>query len=345
MRLHKPLLLYDYTRRATDHVTRRLDPTEAWNPARHQIFHAHDLNTLLAAFRLARATSSPLIYDSHELQLATSRATESAPLIRFGLRHYERFLIRRARASITVCDSLARIIAAVHSVRAPTVVRNTPDYVPVQSTRTHVLRDALGIADDLKIALYHGNVTAYRGLEVMLEALPLMPGVAVVFLGTGALRRELEAEAERLDVLGRTAFFHDPVPGDVLNEYIRSANVGVIPLEVHVLNYYFSLPNKLFELTMAGCPIVATDLPEIRAFVSRHGLGRLFAPGSADELAAAVHATLALPAEELEAYRARADEAARQNCWEIERDKLLGVYSALEPGAAATGAAPLRVAA
>jgi glycosyltransferase involved in cell wall biosynthesis len=329
---HKPLLLHDYTVRSNDHVRRRLDPNEAWNPAAHQIFHAHDLNTLVSAYLLARTTKSPLVYDSHELHLQASRATEAGPLTRAFLRRYEGFLIRRSEATITVCDSLATIIAAEHRVPTPTVVRNTPDLVSNPPRLARRLREALAIPDHLRIALYHGNVTAYRGLEVMLEALPLMSDVAVVFLGTGALRMDLEEMAQRLGVYGRTAFFHDPVSGDVLNEYVASADVGVVPLEVEVLSYYFSLPNKLFELTMAARPIVAANLPEIRRVIQTYGVGRLFAPGDARQLAEAVMATLDMSTTALEDYRARAQVAARENCWEIEREKLVRLYRDIQPG-------------
>jgi glycosyltransferase involved in cell wall biosynthesis len=82
---------------------------------------------------------------------------------------------------------------------------------------------------------------------------------------------------------------------------------------------------------MAGLPVAASDLPEIRR-VARDGdppVGELFDPTSSASIAAAVGRILADPAE----YQARRREARRLALerfnWQIEEPRLLSLYGSV----------------
>src|SRR5262249_52013112 len=126
---------------------------------------------------------------------------------------------------------------------------------------------------------------------------------------------------------GDRVYVHDAVPGEVLLRYIASADVGVIPIETHVANYYYSLPNKLFELMMAGRPVAAADLPEIRRIVSDEQIGAIFDQTDPADIARAVVEVLDSPDYATMCGRARG--ASSSHCWEREAERLVAIYDEL----------------
>lgn len=110
---------------------------------------------------------------------------------------------------------------------------------------------------------------------------------ALVFLGGGPLKDALIGEVGLLGLRDRVHFL-DPVPPDALLSYTASADVGVTLLEDTCLNHRYALPNKLFEYLMAGIPVLASDLPEIRDVVDAYGVGRLVDPADPEAVARAM---------------------------------------------------------
>jgi glycosyltransferase involved in cell wall biosynthesis len=203
------------------------------------------------------------------------------------------------------------------------------------------VRRNLGLDDTARIAIYHGNMAEFRGLEELVDAAPqLPPDVVVVMLGGGSARRALEERAERAG-LTRRVRFHDSVPGEALRDILADADVGVVPIRAVVPNYFYSLPNKVFELMSAHRPMVAADLPEIRAVVEDNGLGLIFDPDDPRDIARAI--TTLLDSPEREAYARRAGAASATHNWQAERSKLLRLYAGLElPATRVLRAAPQR---
>ena len=74
-------------------------------------------------------------------------------------------------------------------------------------------------------------------------------------------------------------------------------------------------------------PVVAADLTEIRRVVTRHGIGRLYRPGDAASLAAAVREAVEGYADHVQAVAA----ARPALSWEADARVLLEAYRELGP--------------
>lgn len=79
---------------------------------------------------------------------------------------------------------------------------------------------------------------------------------------------------------------------------------------------------------MAGVPVLASDLPEMRAIVAPRGVGRLIDDTTPEGIARAAREMLADRAA-LAAMSARCREAARELCWESQEKTLVEIYGAL----------------
>ena len=158
-------------------------------PLRPSFIYAADLNTLLAASRLAREHSVPLIYDSHEYFLSHSAHRWMSPARRFidklTCRFLEARLVPRTHRLISVSDGLVERF----SRRFPSVkclcVRNLPLTAAIRP-RNDRIRVEVGIRAETRIALYIGFITAGRGISELLQAASHLPDdIVIVFLGGG----------------------------------------------------------------------------------------------------------------------------------------------------------------
>jgi glycosyltransferase involved in cell wall biosynthesis len=228
------------------------------------VIHAHDLATLPVASEVGRESHALVIYDSHELEL--HRLTRSGPIDRWLRGRTERALITGAEAVIAPSPSIARHLAADYGIPIPDVVMNAPR----QSERhdLHTLRAQIKLPEETPLVVYIGKLTTGRGLELTVESLLHWPGAHLAMVGPAhaPTARRIRKLADHLRLADRLHIV-DPVPPDCVSQYVSSADISIIPIENVCLSYYYSLPNKLLESTMARLPIVVSGLPELSQFV------------------------------------------------------------------------------
>ena len=295
------------------------------------IWHAHDL-TGLAAISSHVPADVPIVYDSHELFLETGTALRLPGPVRSLLRAYERRLVRRVALVVTVNDALGRELHDRYHPRLVVAVHNCPNRWAAPDTRPDLLRDAAAIPTGHPVLLYHGALSANRGIEQLMSAL-LQPGLEsthLVLLGYGELRRTFEQASTDARWRGRIHVL-EPVSTTELPMWVASADVGVMPIQPTTLNHRLSTPNKLFECLAAGIPVVASDFPGMHQIVCDDAdapLGIVCDPTSVASVAAAIRTILRLPSQDGADLRDRCRRAAAMRWnWETESLKLLSTYS------------------
>ena len=331
-------------RSGVDWLVRWRSSTEEWDRAAAtaapgaDIFHGHDLNALHAAVLARARAGGALVYDSHEIFLESGSHATRPGWARSIFRRREAAWVGEADALVTVNNALARELGERYLPRRVVVVHNCPPRPgPASETAGPVpgpLRAALGIGADVPVALYHGGFSKHRGLEELVSAaaLPILEGAHVVFLGYGSQAAELRALAAASPVAERVHVFPAVSP-DVLVDWVRDADVAVMPIQDSTLNHRLSTPNKLFEALAAGVPIVASDLPELRRIVMEDPagpLGVLCDPTDPASIAASIAGLLGCPLDERAALRERCLVAARDRWnWETESARLVELYADL----------------
>lgn len=295
------------------------------------VWHAHDLTGLAAIVPNLRR-GVPIVYDSHELFLETGTALELPGPARWLLGWYDRRLVSRASAVITVNEAVASALRIHHGREKVFAVHNCPDRWVPPVERPTVLQEAAGVPSAVPIILYHGALSTDRGIEQLMQAIvePGLEDAHLVLMGSGEMRDGLiQASADarwenRVHVL-------DPVLPAELLTWVASADVGAMPLQPSTLNLRLSTPNKLFECLAAGTPVVVSDFPGMRRIVVDNPSGPLGAvcdPVRASSIADAIRSVLRLEHTEMEALRERCHRAAAERWnWDNEGKTLLSVYA------------------
>jgi glycosyltransferase involved in cell wall biosynthesis len=299
------------------------------------VIHAHDFHMVNVASLAARRAALqgrrvPWIYDAHEFVPGMATYGGKTPRVIAAYAGAEAEYARDAAAVITVSPYIADELQRRHRLtETPTVVYNAPAASSSPLSGPDI-RSAVGLADDVPLAVYSGGVTPARGIDVVVRALPDVPGVhlAVVAVPStkGRVVEALVAEADRLGVRDRVHLL-DPVAPDEVTAFLRTADVGVHPLPGGIPNHDMALPNKLFEYLQAGLPLVVSDAKALAQFVTSNGVGGSFRTGDAADLAATLRGVLADRERYVDAVRSQRDRDIAS--WQGQEPALLGVYSRL----------------
>ena len=135
--------------------------------------------------------------------------------------------------------------------------------------------------------LFVGRLVPYKGVEVLLRALPGL-AVRAVIVGDGPCRASLEALAVELGVTDRVTFAGQVTDEARLDSY-RTADVFVLPS----VSRQEAFGMVQIEAMLSGVPVVSTALPTGVPWVNQHGETGLVVPPCDPEALRAALASLA----------------------------------------------------
>jgi len=244
---------------------------------RADFFLAVDLDTLPACRLAGILRRTPVVFDSHEYfpevpELQHRRFTKFIWLT------MQDWLVPGVFAGITVSKGLVNLYKERYQLDFK-LVRNIPSAtrssIPIRKVNGH------------PVVYYQGALNVGRGLEEAIQAMAFLPGYRLLIVGRGDLEDELKQLADNLNLNGQVHFI-GAVPFHELPKYAVQAHVGLCLLQNLGLNYYHSLPNRLFDYPMLGLPILASDFPDIHDFIEQYETGLLTSSMEPSELAAII---------------------------------------------------------
>lgn len=280
------------------------------------LLFSNDLDTLLPNYLVSRIKNIPLIYDSHELfcEVPELQDSKTKKAIWESL---EKFIVPKLKTCITVSDSIAKVFEERYRVKF-TVVRNiTPwpkDFVAKS-------REELGLPKNKKIVLMQGaGINIDRGAEELVEAMEELDGVLLLIIGGGDVWERLKLDVRRNKLEDKVRLI-DKLLKDDLRHYTANADLGLSIDKNTNPNYYYSLPNKLFDYIHAGIPVLASRLPEIEKLLTHYKVGDFIANHKPDTIAGKLRNML--DSAELIVYKRNTKLAATELNWDNERKKLI----------------------
>lgn len=300
------------------------------------VISGHDLPGLFIGYIsmlfLPKSRKASLIYDSHEFELG--RNTKRNKVSTWAVCGLERFLMRQCDFSMMVNDSIADEVQRIHHLtQRPVVVRNVPPYWILDEKKTKLIRTKLcgelNVSEDMFLAMYHGGILHYRGIEQFLQAVAKTKNTAAVILGNGeeSYVQSLQQLANGLNIAHRV-LFHSAVSFSELPSFVAAVDVGVGFINPTCRSYYFALPNKLFENIQGLTPLIVSNLPEMASVINHYQIGLAVDFGSVDALACAIERMKS----DTIFYRTCKEnliQAKRELCWENELKVLEAAYRPL----------------
>lgn len=195
-------------------------------------------------------------------------------------------------------------------------------FSPADPAMRAALRRSLGLPDG-PLALFAGRLVQEKGLDVLLNAWPLvlrrLPEAHLLVLGEGDQRAALEAQAHQLGLAGRVGFAGSR---DDVAPYLRAADAFVLP------SYAEGLPVSLIEAMACGLPCVATAIGGTIRVLEDGATGRLVPAGDPAALAYGLIETLTSPAARRWSDQAR-QHVARHYSLDAVAERYVQMYETL----------------
>ncbi len=212
----------------------------------------------------------------------------------------ERSVWQRADGYVSITSGLSQELAAQFGARTRAAV--VPDGVTIDPARSFTPP----VSSGTPVVAYAGRMSAWKGVDVLLEALAALPGTRGLILGgqpddTDLLRTRARATELGID---ECVTLLSSVPPTAIAGHLASADILVHPNTGATPSARYTAPLVLFEYLAAGRPIVASDLPALREVLRHEENCLLVPPGDAAALAEAIRT--------LTANRPLADRIARR---------------------------------
>jgi glycosyltransferase involved in cell wall biosynthesis len=294
--------------------------------ARADIIMTRDLTTASLVLRLP--LRPPLVYESHGYapdvaaalpdMLSTAKPASAAKLSRLARR--EAFVWTRAEGYVTITSGLRGELVRRFGERERVAV--VPD-----GARIPAVVAARTPGAPFTVA-YAGHLYAWKGVDVLLDALALVPGANALIVGGHDKEPDLarlRAKSASLGLDGRVTFT-GPVAPAAVPERLAEADVLVLPNPASAISTHATSPLKLFEYMAAGRAIVATDLPAIREVLTHDVNAILVAPGDAAALASGIR-RLEADAPLRTRLTAAARQAVAEYSWSRRAERLESLFT------------------
>lgn len=274
---------------------------------------ANDLDTLPAAYFATKIRRKKIVYDSHEY------FTEVPELLgrsfqQNSWRRIEKHIVPKLKYAYTVCQSIADIYNGLYGT-VFRVVRNLPLAKDLQDSDKD---------DTKRVVIYQGALNLGRGIELMIQSMHHTNDCVLWIAGAGDVEHDLKQMvidsklSDKVKFLGR-------IPLKELHIITSKASIGLSLEENIGLNYYYALPNKLFDYIQAQIPVIVSNLPEMRRVVDQYSIGEILLDRTAEALAEKINDMLSNQ-EKLVNWRNKLKEASRDLIWEKESEKLLAIF-------------------
>jgi len=164
------------------------------------------------------------------------------------------------------------------------VVTPHPTYAPLADTEPSPL--PVSLPDDRPLLLFAGFVRPYKGLDILLDALPaVLAQIPVHLLVAGEFWQGSELYREQIDWLGigdAVTILDAYLPNELLAACIRRADVVVLP-------YRSATQSGIIQLAFGqGTPVITTDVGGLAEVVADGRTGLVAPPENPSALAAVI---------------------------------------------------------
>jgi glycosyltransferase involved in cell wall biosynthesis len=306
----------------------------ALGAGRTDILVTRDLGVAALLCAIPRSMRPPIVYESHGYapdvaaalpdMLATATKPGAGKLARLARREAQ--VWRRADGYVTITAGLATELSGRFGTREHVAV--IPDGVRLKNRDTRLFLNGAEERSSVPVVAYAGHLYAWKGVDVLLEALARVPAAEGLIVGGHAAEPDLRRVtdlARRLGIESRVTFTGLVEPARV-PELLQRARVLALPNPASAISLRYTSPLKLFEYLAAGRAIVASDLPSIREVVHDGVEALLVTPGDPDALAKGIQRLLDDPAL-ADRLAASASELAPHYSWARRAERLEGLFS------------------
>ncbi len=284
------------------------------------IYHFHDPELLLTGKKL-KIKGKKVIYDAHE---DVPRQILSKYWINKNIRKIISFATERFENS--VCKKLDFIITATPFIRERFLKIN-PNVLDINNFPVlDFEKESPDWSNRENKVCYIGSLTKVRGITELVKSLSYNEGITLELGGTFS-PEEYRNEIIKTEGWNRVTEYGF-VNRETANIIMASSIAGIVTLHP-IINYTDSFPVKMFEYMAAGIPVIASDFPLWKEIVEDNNCGICVNPLDPVQIADAINYINKNPQQAEKMGRNGLKMVEEKYNWEIEKKKLISIYSKL----------------
>lgn len=190
-------------------------------------------------------------------------------------------IVRAAKVNVACEYNRSQIMRVWFKLKeTPFVLPNKPFKHPLKK---EIINNHSEKLKDKKIILYQGHITRDRNLDSICEAVSKLSDYTLVLMGDGG---------EYIDYL------KNRYPSIVFIDYIKApfhlditsyARIGIVTYDYYSLNTIYCAPNKIWEYSGFGIPMLANDIPGLKNTVERYNAGLCIDMNDSDSIKSAIY--------------------------------------------------------
>lgn len=283
------------------------------------IINIHHVNAL-GVVRLKKVFRTCLfIYDAHELETETQTSIGEMKIYRQKL---EQKYVPLVDYTFVVTPSIENWYRKTYPINKISTIMNTP-LKHSEIVKSDIFRGKFKIDYKDTIFIYNGSLFGGRGIETLLEVFEKISKKMnhIIFMGDGELE-DLIMEYEKRN---KNIHFQKAVDPSKVIEYTSSADVGISLIENVCLSYYYCLPNKIFEYTIAEIPMIVSNMLDMANYVRENKIGIVAESFSIEDITKSVEEM----AQDKDKYGDALLKAKEKFNWGNEEKKMIRIYREL----------------
>jgi len=276
--------------------------------------HCHDLDTLYIGIQLKKILNTKLIYDAHEIYTYLLKRDLSKYFIPL-FKKIEKSGKKYVDELIIADDSYLEYFQSLGYSQITTVL----------NTKNLYLKRYQSPQNETITLIYIGSLTKPRFIVELIEVVGEIPYVRLIIAGRGRLAETINQEAKKyrnIDFLGELSF-------EKVIPLTHQNDISICMINPNDKNNQIASANKQFEAMVAARPIIATKGTRSGEITAQENCG-LVIDYNKGALKEAIEKLRDDPALRKQLGLNALTAAKEKYNWEIDKQRLLNVYSKFE---------------
>ena len=296
-----------------------------------KIIHCHDFRMLnIGALVKEKSKKTKFIFDSHEY-LPGYHYYKRIPELKNRIKgkFIWLFYLYKHNKAIKLVDDVISVspqICEKFEVKFQKnvyLVRNMPNKIKITERNNNYFNKKFNINIKNKIIIHTGNTHfTLKRFITLSELINSYKDISLVFLGSQKSIIPFNEYVQNNKL--KNIYFHENVPRDEITHYCSQADIGLVYFwNPEWESYDFASPNKLFDTSLSGLPVISTNQTALKNFADDHGHMTLFNGNSTSELKIAFDMMI----DNFMHFKEKANKVREKVNWSIESEELKKLYN------------------
>ena len=280
---------------------------------------AGDLYSLSSASKYKK---SHIIYDCREIYTELA-AHHNKPFLKNILYWYEKYFLKYVNTILTTAESDEKLLQKkYHNISHLSwkIIYNYPARQFINKSLN--LKQKLNISKEYITIVYQGVIHRGRGVGQLISVTKNNQNIISIIVGDGVDKDYYVQRAKNLNIIDRVKFI-DKVPYLELFNYTSICDIGWLIIKSRGISNQLALPNKLFEYTFMGLPVISSPLENMQKIIEKYNLGKIVNENSTDEQLNAIEYIQNNPKE----YAHIKEKINKKFTWDVQHQKFIDLIN------------------